>query len=154
MPPTEAVIALSSFKNVKRRLEIKGCLNEITIYDDFAHHPTAIQTTLNGLRTHVGKERIIAVLEPRSNTMKMGVWKNSLAVSLLEADQVFCFTRDAQWAKTALDILDKKASCYDDLDQLIKNISIITNPGDHVLIMSNGSFGGIHEKILSSLQNH
>ena len=154
VPIPIGIEALTQFKNVKRRMEKRGTVNGVTVYDDFAHHPTAIQTTLNGLRTHVGKERIIAVLEPRSNTMKMGIWNNSLAGSLLEADQIFCFTRDAQWAKTALDALDKKASCYDDLDQLIKNISIITKPGDHILIMSNGSFGGIHEKILLTLQNH
>ena len=154
VPIPIGIEALTQFKNVKRRMEKRGTVNGVTVYDDFAHHPTAIQTTLNGLRAYVGKERIIAVLEPRSNTMKMGVWNNSLAGSLLEADQVFCFTHDAQWAKTALDPLDKKASCYDDLDQLIKNIAIITKPGDHILIMSNGSFGGIHEKILSALQNH
>ena len=140
------------FKNVKRRMEKLGSINGITIYDDFAHHPTAIRTTINGLRTHIGKERIIAVLEPRSNTMKMGIWQNSLADSLLEADQVFCFTRDTQWAKTALDNISEKAGCYDDLGQLIKDITLNTKSGDHILVMSNGSFGGIHEKILSALR--
>jgi UDP-N-acetylmuramate: L-alanyl-gamma-D-glutamyl-meso-diaminopimelate ligase len=154
VPIKMGIEALTQFKNVKRRMEKRGTVNKITVYDDFAHHPTAIQTTLNGLRTHVGKERIIAVLEPRSNTMKMGIWKNNLAQSLLEADQVFCFTCDVQWAQSALDTLGTKASCYNDLNQLIQNISTITKPGDHILIMSNGSFGGIHEKILSTLQNH
>ncbi|PXW85706.1 UDP-N-acetylmuramate: L-alanyl-gamma-D-glutamyl-meso-diaminopimelate ligase [Nitrosomonas sp. Nm84] len=153
VPTQLGIEALTRFKNVKRRMEKRGAVNGITVYDDFAHHPTAIQTTLNGLRTHVGKERIIAVFEPRSNTMKMGVWKNSLADSLLEADQIFCFTRDAQWAKTALDNLDKKISCYDDLELLIKNILLVSKAGDHIVIMSNGSFGGIHEKILTALHN-
>ncbi len=134
-------------------MEERGTVNGITIYDDFAHHPTAIQTTIHGLRTHVGEARIIAVLEPRSNTMKMGVWKNSLADSLLEANQVFCFTRDAHWAINALETLGKKAYCYDDLDLLIQEIARITQSGDHILIMSNGGFGGIHEKILSALRN-
>lgn len=151
IPVETGIEALVQFKNVKRRMEKRGTVNGITVYDDFAHHPTAIQTTLSGLRTHVGEERIIAVLEPRSNTMKMGVWKNNLAQSLLEADQVFCFTGDAQWAQAALDILGTKACCYDDLSQLVKNIATFTQSGDHILIMSNGGFGGIHEKILSAV---
>ena len=153
VPVRQGIAALAQFKNVKRRMEKRGVVNGITVYDDFAHHPTAIQTTLEGLRAHVEKAQIIAVLEPRSNTMKMGVWKNSLAASLREADQIFCFTRDAQWAKAALDSLDKKARYHDDLNQLIQNICLIAKPGDHILIMSNGGFGGIHEKILLTLQN-
>lgn len=150
--PKQGILALSQFKNVKRRMEICGVVNNITVYDDFAHHPTAIQATLNGLRAHVGEKRIIAVLEPRSNTMKMGVWKDSLAGSLLEADQVFCYTRDVQWAKIALDSFGEKAHCYDDLNQLIRDICLITKHGDHILIMSNGGFDDIHKKILSGLQ--
>ncbi|SFF00783.1 UDP-N-acetylmuramate:L-alanyl-gamma-D-glutamyl-meso-diaminopimelate ligase [Nitrosomonas sp. Nm166] len=153
VPIKQGIAALAQFKNVKRRMETRGTVNGITVYDDFAHHPTAIQTTLNGLRTHIGKERVIAVLEPRSNTMRMGVWKNSLAPSLAEADQIFCFTRNAQWAKTALDSSNKKTHCHDDLNQLIQDICLIAKPGDHILIMSNGGFGGIHEKILLNLQN-
>jgi len=151
VPIKTGIAALTQFRNVKRRMEKRGTVNDITVYDDFAHHPTAIQTTLNGLRTHVGKQRIIAILEPRSNTMKMGVWKDNLADSLLEADQVYCFTRDSQWAKAAMDSLGEKARCYDDLNQLVQNISVITKPGDHILVMSNGGFGGIHEKILLTL---
>lgn len=151
IPVKTGIEALVQFKNVKRRMEKRGTVNGVTVYDDFAHHPTAIQTTLSGLRTHVGEERIIAVLEPRSNTMKMGVWKNNLAQSLLEADQVFCFTGDAQWAQAALDTLGTKACCYDDLSQLVKSIATFTQSGDHILIMSNGGFGGIHEKILSAV---
>lgn len=153
VPIKTGIAALTQFRNVKRRMEKRGTINDITVYDDFAHHPTAIQTTLNGLRTHVGKQRIIAILEPRSNTMKMGVWKDNLADSLLEADQVYCFTRDSQWAKAAMDSLGEKARCYDDLNQLVQNISVITKPGDHILVMSNGGFGGIHEKILLTLHD-
>lgn len=152
VPVMVAIEALAQFKNVKRRMEKRGAVNDITIYDDFAHHPTAIQTTIDGLRTHAGKERIIAVLEPRSNTMKMGVWKDFLADSAREADHVFCFTRDAQWAKAALMPLAEKADCFDDMNQLVQAICAIARPGDHILIMSNGGFGGIHEKILSALK--
>ena len=152
VPVETGIAALVQFKNVKRRMEKRGVINGITVYDDFAHHPTAIRTTLNGLRTHVGKQRIIAILEPRSNTMKMGVWKDSLADSLTGADQVFCFTRDSHWAKAAMTPLGSKVHCYDDLHQLVQNISAITRPGDHILVMSNGGFGGIHEKILSTLR--
>lgn len=144
--------ALAQFRNVKRRMEVRGTVNGITVYDDFAHHPTAIQTTLDGLRTHVNQERIIAVLEPRSNTMKMGVWKDQLATSLQTADHVFCFTRDSQWAIAAMTALKKKAHCHDDLNQLIQAITAIARPGDHILIMSNGGFGGIHDKLLTALQ--
>ncbi|MDV6341746.1 UDP-N-acetylmuramate:L-alanyl-gamma-D-glutamyl-meso-diaminopimelate ligase [Nitrosomonas sp. Is35] len=152
IPVNIGIEALAQFKNVKRRMEKRGTVNGISVYDDFAHHPTAIQTTIEGLRTHTGKARIIAVLEPRSNTMKMGVWKDSLAKSLSEADQVLCFTRDAHWAKDAMLPLHNKARCVDDLNQLVQAIATIAAPGDHILIMSNGGFGGIHEKILSALE--
>lgn len=153
VPIKTGIAALTQFKNVKRRMEKCGTVNGITVYDDFAHHPTAILTTLNGLRSHVGMQRIIAILEPRSNTMKMGVWKDNLADSLVQADQVYCFTRDSQWAKAAMDPLGEKAHCYDDLNLLVRNISVITKPGDHILVMSNGGFGGIHEKILLALRD-
>lgn len=152
VPVNVGIEALAQFKNVKRRMEKRGTVNGVSVYDDFAHHPTAIQTTIEGLRTHTGQARIIAVLEPRSNTMKMGVWKDSLAKSLSEADQVLCFTRDAHWAKDAMLPLHNKALCFDDLNQLIQAIATIAAPGDHILIMSNGGFGGIHEKILSALE--
>ena len=152
VPIKTAIEALAQFKNVKRRMEKRGTVNGITVYDDFAHHPTAIHTTINGLRIYAGNERIIAVLEPRSNTMKMGVWKDSLVDSLREANHVFCFTRDAQWAKAALMPLAKKADCFDDLNQLVQSIYSIAKPGDHILVMSNGGFGGIHERILSVLK--
>lgn len=146
--------ALMRFKNVKRRMEKRGTVNGISLYDDFAHHPTAIRTTLNGLRTHIGREkRIIAVLEPRSNSMKMGVWKNELAESLNDADHIFCFTGEAFWAKAILNNFGKEASCHDDLDELIQEICNFARPNDHILVMSNGDFGGIHEKILSKLKS-
>ncbi|HLP82038.1 MAG TPA: UDP-N-acetylmuramate:L-alanyl-gamma-D-glutamyl-meso-diaminopimelate ligase [Nitrosomonas sp.] len=153
VPAHVGIEALMQFKNVKRRMEKRGVVQGITIYDDFAHHPTAIETTVHGLRAHVGKQRIIAVLEPRSNTMKLGVWQHSLADSLSEADDVFCFSRDAQWAKNALQQLGNKATCHDHLDSLIKGICNISQTGDHILIMSNGGFEGIHEKLMSVLQN-
>ncbi|MFZ1852099.1 MAG: UDP-N-acetylmuramate:L-alanyl-gamma-D-glutamyl-meso-diaminopimelate ligase [Nitrosomonas sp.] len=154
VPIPIGIEALMRFKNVKRRMEKRGTVNEISLYDDFAHHPTAIRTTLNGLRTHVGREkRIIAVLEPRSNSMKMGVWKDELAESLNEADKIFCFTGEALWAKTILNNFGEKARCYDDLNELIEEICHFAKPNDSILVMSNGGFGGIHEKILSKLKS-
>lgn len=143
--------ALSRFRNVKRRLEIRGEVKGVTIYDDFAHHPTAIQTTIDGLREHVGQARILAILEPRSNTMKMGIWKDKLADSLRQADLVFCYSRDADWANSALADLDGKVGCFVDLQALITAVSTQAVTGDHVLIMSNGGFGGIHKKLLETL---
>ena len=144
--------ALTQFKNVKRRMELCGVVNEITVYDDFAHHPTAIQTTIEGLRDKVNDARIIAVLEPRSNTMKMGTWKDSLADSIKTADLVFCYTSNLGWdVQEALTSLDSKVVSSDDLEKLIEAIAITAQRGDYVLIMSNGGFGGIHQKLLTSL---
>ena len=152
VPIESGLEALACFSNVKRRMERRGCVNGITVYDDFAHHPTAIRTTLAGLRERVGTQRIIAVLEPRSNTMKMGVWRDKLTDSLRGADHVVCFTRDAQWAQAALTELAGKADCCDDFDQLVQRIAAIARTGDHILVMSNGGFGGIHGKLLKALQ--
>ncbi len=152
VPVNSGMAALAQFKNVKRRMEVRGVVNGITVYDDFAHHPTAIHTTLQGLRDKVKGARIIAVLEPRSNTMKMGTWKDSLAGSLAAADQVFCYTANPGWnAAEALQSLGTKAASHDSLEQLIAAIAATTRSGDHVLIMSNGGFGGIHEKLLKAL---
>jgi UDP-N-acetylmuramate: L-alanyl-gamma-D-glutamyl-meso-diaminopimelate ligase len=127
-------------------------VNGITVYDDFAHHPTAIDTTLAGLRAKVGKSRILAVLEPRSNTMKLGVMKAALPDSLREADQVFCYAGNLGWdAAEALSPLGSKAATHDDLATLISAIALEAKPGDHILVMSNGGFGGIHEKLLARL---
>ena len=148
------ITALTKFKNVKRRMELCGVANEVTVYDDFAHHPTAIQTTLEGLRNKVNDARIIAVLEPRSNTMKMGTWQDRLAESLKAADLVFCYTSNLGWdARKALRPMGLKAVSSDNLEKLIGAITVATHPGDYVLIMSNGGFGGIQKKILKSLNS-
>ena len=151
--PCIAIEALSEFKNVKRRMEIKGVVNEVTVYDDFAHHPTAIATTVAGLRAKVGTARILAVLEPRSNTMKLGVMKDALPDSLRDADAVFCYASNLGWdAAAALTPIQHKAQTFDDLSQLVAAVSAMAKPGDHVLVMSNGGFGGVHQKLLQALQ--
>jgi UDP-N-acetylmuramate: L-alanyl-gamma-D-glutamyl-meso-diaminopimelate ligase len=147
-----AIEALSQFKNVKRRMEIRGEVHGVTVYDDFAHHPTAITTTVAGLRSKVGKARILAVLEPRSNTMKLGVMKNALPASLSEADLVFCYGADLGWdASAALAPIQHKAQVYDDLVSMVSAIVAAASSGDSVLVMSNGGFGGVHQKILDAL---
>ena len=152
VPVSHGLAALSQFKNVKRRMEVRGKVKGITIYDDFAHHPTAIDTTIAGLRRKVGKSRIFAVLEPRSNTMKMGVMKDSLPASLQDADLIFCYAGSLGWdARGALAPLGNKAVVMDDLSELIDAIVASSAEGDHVLVMSNGGFGGIHEKLLKAL---
>ncbi len=149
---TQGLSALSEFKNVKRRMEVRGTVRAITVYDDFAHHPTAIDTTVAGLRRKVGEARIIAVLEPRSNTMKLGVMKDALPDSLRNADMVFCYAGNLEWdVRGALAPLGDKAVVDDNLDKLIDAIVSVARSGDHVLIMSNGGFGGIHEKLLDRL---
>ncbi|MGL4996229.1 MAG: UDP-N-acetylmuramate:L-alanyl-gamma-D-glutamyl-meso-diaminopimelate ligase [Deefgea sp.] len=150
--PAVAIEALGQFANVKRRMEVKGCVNDITVYDDFAHHPTAIATTVAGLRAKVGKARILAVLEPRSNTMKLGTMKAALAGSLLEADLVFCYGANLGWDPAeALAELGDKAQSFTQLDELIAQLCATAQSGDQILVMSNGGFGGIHDKLLSAL---
>ena len=149
-----AIAALAQFKNVKRRMEIRGVVNGVTVYDDFAHHPTAITTTVAGLRSKVGKARILAVLEPRSNTMKLGVMKNALPASLESADLVFCYGANLGWDATeALAPIQHKATVYDDLDCMVAAIVGVAKSGDYVLAMSNGGFGGVHQKILDALKS-
>jgi UDP-N-acetylmuramate: L-alanyl-gamma-D-glutamyl-meso-diaminopimelate ligase len=144
--------ALGRFENVKRRMEVRGTVNDITVYDDFAHHPTAIATTVAGLRAKIGGARILAVLEPRSNTMKLGVMKAALPGSLNEADKVFCYSANLGWnPQEALLPLGGKAVSEDDLAVLIESITSAARPGDHILVMSNGGFGGIHDKLLARL---
>lgn len=151
--PCIAIEALGEFKNVKRRMEVKGVANEVTVYDDFAHHPTAIATTVAGLRAKVGAARILAVLEPRSNTMKLGVMKDALPDSLKDADAVFCYANNLGWdAAAALAPIQHKAQTFDDLGQLVETVTAMAAPGDHVLVMSNGGFGGVHQKLLQALQ--
>jgi UDP-N-acetylmuramate: L-alanyl-gamma-D-glutamyl-meso-diaminopimelate ligase len=157
VPPAQAIESLGRFENVKRRMEVRGVVNEVTVYDDFAHHPTAIATTVAGLRKKVGGARILAVLEPRSNTMKLGTMKSALPGSLVDADLVFGYGaksgKDALgWnLGEALAPLGGKASAYDDLDILVQAVVGAAKPGDHVLVMSNGGFGGVHQKILDAL---
>jgi UDP-N-acetylmuramate: L-alanyl-gamma-D-glutamyl-meso-diaminopimelate ligase len=148
----DGIEALATFKNVKRRMEVRGVVNGITVYDDFAHHPSAIETTIAGLRSKVGPARILAVLEPRSATMKLGVMKDSLAGSLDDAQMVFCYTGGIGWdARAALQPLGAKATCSEDLDGLVAAIVSAARSGDHVLVMSNGGFGGIHGKLIAAL---
>ena len=152
VPVTQGLAALSEFKNVKRRMEVRGVVKGITVYDDFAHHPTAIATTVDGLRQKVGSARILAVLEPRSNTMKLGVMKDALPGSLKDADLVFCYAGNLGWdARGALAPLGNKVIVEDDLGVLIEKIIAAAKSGDHILVMSNGGFGGIHEKLLKQL---
>ena len=154
--PTEvACTALGGFKNVKRRLETVGMVRDITLYDDFAHHPTAIETTIKGLRAKVGKARIVAVLEPRSNSMRMGLHQETLGESLRGADEVWILEpADLKWD---LDIVvrGQSGNCQvrNDIDAIITGVASAARPGDHILIMSNGDFGGIHKILLRRLSN-
>jgi UDP-N-acetylmuramate: L-alanyl-gamma-D-glutamyl-meso-diaminopimelate ligase len=151
--PGASCEALGRFESVKRRMELRGAAGGVTVYDDFAHHPTAIAATLAGLRRKVGKARILAVLEPRSNTMKLGAMKDALPGSLAAADFVYCYSANLGWNSAgALAPLGSKAVCHDDMELLIAGIVREAKPGDYVLVMSNGSFGGIHQKLLDRLR--
>jgi UDP-N-acetylmuramate: L-alanyl-gamma-D-glutamyl-meso-diaminopimelate ligase len=150
--PEVAAKALATFSNVRRRLELRGRVAGIAVYDDFAHHPTAIRTTVNGLRRKVGRERILAVFEPRSNTMKLGAVKAQLPWALEEADLAFCHSGGLGWnAVEALKPLGAQAVVCDTIDELVVRVVAAARPGDHVLCMSNGGFGGIHAKLLDAL---
>lgn len=152
--PLAAASALSRFKGVKRRMEARGVVRGVTVYDDFAHHPTAIATTVAGLRQRCPQRRILAVLEPRSNTMKLGVMKDQLPASLVQADAVFCYAHNLGWdASAVLAPMGSKASCYEDLDALVQAVAGAAHDGDQILVMSNGGFGGVHNKILNALKN-
>ncbi len=153
VPVGVAAEALASFVAPKRRMELKGSPQGIAIYDDFAHHPTAIATTLQGLRAKVGQARIIAVLEPRSNTMRLGVHQAALPQALLTADQVFLYEpRNAGWsmAELAARLAMPASVCYD-IAELKASILALVQPGDQIVIMSNGAFGGIHQQLLEAL---
>ncbi|MEY4283882.1 MAG: UDP-N-acetylmuramate:L-alanyl-gamma-D-glutamyl-meso-diaminopimelate ligase [Pseudomonadota bacterium] len=158
--PAQACEALSQFKNVKRRMEVVARIGSgskaITLYDDFAHHPTAIQTTLEGLRRQVGSAaRILAVFEPRSNTMKLGTMRDQLPSSLASADLVFCFSGGLDWdAAQSLTPLGERASTHDQIPQLVQAIASAAQPGDHIVCMSNGGFGGIHQQLAQALGQH
>jgi UDP-N-acetylmuramate: L-alanyl-gamma-D-glutamyl-meso-diaminopimelate ligase len=158
VPIAQGAAALAAFESVKRRMEVRGVVNGITVYDDFAHHPTAIATTVEGLRQQLHQKgaggRILAVLEPRSNTMKLGAMKDALPGSLVEADLVFGFgSLDALgWSLAdALAPLGPRARSFDAIDALVQAIAAAALPGDQIVVMSNGGFGGIHQKILQAL---
>ena len=152
VPVAHGLAALAAFHGVKRRLELRGVARGIAVHDDFAHHPTAIATTLDGLRREVGDARILAVLEPRSNTMKMGAVKAALPGSLEAADRVFCYAANLGWdVAGALAPLGAKVTVHNDLPALVQAVVAESRPGDHILVMSNGGFGGVHEKLLAQL---
>ncbi len=166
VPPTVAAQALGRFENVKRRMEVRARVHlktpigqgadpePVTVYDDFAHHPTAIRTTVDGLRRKVGHARILAVFEPRSNTMKLGAMKSQLPWSLEEADLAFCHSGGLGWdAEDALAPMGARASVANSIDDLLSQVLAQVRPGDHILCMSNGGFGGFHGKLIDMLQN-
>ena len=157
VPAEMAAEALSRFQNVKRRMEVRGQVAGITVYDDFAHHPTAIRTTLDGLRQRLGPVteaggRILAVFEPRSNTMKLGTMKSQLPWSLVSAELAFCHTGGLDWdAAEALAPLGERAHTAPDIATLVQQVAAAARPGDHVVCMSNGGFGGVHQHLLQAL---
>ncbi len=153
VPPEHACKALERFAGVRRRMELRGQAAGVNVYDDFAHHPTAIATTLEGLRRRVGRERIVAVLEPRSNTMRAGVHTDTLAESLGSADSVWLYApADLGWdAAAALAPLGPRAHLARDFDSLLAGLTRDLHAGDHALLMSNGGFGGLHERLLAAL---
>jgi UDP-N-acetylmuramate: L-alanyl-gamma-D-glutamyl-meso-diaminopimelate ligase len=151
--PDAAAASLATFENVRRRLELRGEAAGVKVYDDFAHHPTAMRSTVNGLRRKVGLERILAVFEPRSNTMKLGAMKAQLPWALEEADLSLCLQGDYGWSATeALAPLGARAQVAGSVDALVQRVVQTAKPGDHVLCMSNGAFGGIHDKLLTALR--
>lgn len=154
VPAEHAIAALSEFKGVKRRMQLRGEVSGVRVYDDFAHHPTAIETTLNGLRSNVGDKRIIAILEPRSNTMRMGVHEGRLADSLQLADEVILFQPEGlDWdLQQVTDAMPEKAKIYSNVEAIVDYLASIAQSGDQFLIMSNGGFDGIHDKLLAALE--
>ena len=153
VPADVAAQALSSFENVKRRMEVRGCVAGVTVYDDFAHHPTAIRTTIDGLRRQIGPEqRILAVFEPRSNTMKLGSMKAQLPWSLEQADLSFCHSGGLDWdASAALSAMGTQAQVAHTIELLLQQVLTQARPGDHVVCMSNGGFGDVHARLLKEL---
>ncbi len=152
--PQRAALALNAFRGVKRRMEIRGVVDQVTVYDDFAHHPTAIAATLSGLRARVGKARIIAVVEARSNTMKLGVHREQLAPALAAADRIWLLNSpDIGWdLANAVAPLGERARLAPGVDALAAALADEVRPGDHILVMSNGGFGGLHDKLLAALR--
>jgi UDP-N-acetylmuramate: L-alanyl-gamma-D-glutamyl-meso-diaminopimelate ligase len=155
VPVAQGIEALSAFKGVRRRMELAGTAAGVHVYDDFAHHPTAIATTIDGLRRRIGKARLVAVLEPRSNTMKLGVHRDTLAPSLAGADEVFVFApADLGWdASQITRPLGARAHLVAAMDDLVEQLAATLRAGDHVLVMSNGGFGGLHRRLLAVLKD-
>ena len=162
VPPEMAAQALASFQNVKRRMEVRGVVHapggDITVYDDFAHHPTAIHATVDGLRRQLNStgrtaDRILAIFEPRSNTMKLGAMSTQLPRSLESADIAFCHAGGLDWdAREAMAPMVDRAHVADTIDELVAQVKAAVRPGDHLLCMSNGGFGGVHSKLLETLK--
>ncbi|MEN9849263.1 MAG: UDP-N-acetylmuramate:L-alanyl-gamma-D-glutamyl-meso-diaminopimelate ligase [Pseudomonadota bacterium] len=153
VPVAQSCAALAAFKNVKRRLELRGVVNNISVYDDFAHHPTAIQTTLAGLRQRVGKSKIIAVLEPRSNSMRMGIYQDTLAASLTAADNVLFYeSANLKWSLAAVAEQLVSGKIFNNTEALIAEIVRIAEPDSYILIMSNGDFENLHSRVLNALE--
>ena len=151
VPPDVALAALAAFKGVKRRLELRGEVGGVAVFDDFAHHPTAIAATVGALRAR-GGGRILAVLEPRSNTMKLGTMKAQLPASLGQADRSFCYANNLGWdAAAALAPMGDKACVFEALPPLVQAVCAEARPGDRILVMSNGGFGGVHQLLLDAL---
>jgi UDP-N-acetylmuramate: L-alanyl-gamma-D-glutamyl-meso-diaminopimelate ligase len=152
VPADVSIAALARYAGVKRRLEVRGVAAGVTVYDDFAHHPTAFEATIAGLRSRVGASRIVAVFEPRSNTMKLGAMQSRLAASLAGADLVCCHASGLGWdARQALAALGAKASVHESVESVLDFLGGALRPGDHVLVMSNGGFGSIHARLLERL---
>ena len=153
VPVAVSIEALTQFVAPKRRMELKGTVRDIAVYDDFAHHPTAIETTLAGLRARVGQAKIWAVLEPRSNTMRMGVHKSAIADSLHDADAVLLFEpANSGWSLAAVaDQMPGRAQVFQSVELIVAALVEKASTGDHIVIMSNGGFGGIHQKLLDAL---
>ena len=150
--PGQAIESLGIFSGVRRRMQVRGRAGGVTVYDDFAHHPSAIRTTIDGLRPKAGQGRIHAVFEPRSNTMKRGVLKDALPGAFTGADSCYLYTAGLDWDAARLFApLGARAHCVADLDDLVAAVASACRPGDHVLVMSNGGFGGIHDKLLQRL---
>ena len=150
--PQAAIASLAGFKGVRRRLELKGTVRGVAVYDDFAHHPTAIRETIAALRERSGEARILAVFEPRSNTLKRGVMADALPGSFARADRVYVFNAGLAWdAAARFAPLGARARCETDLEALVVAIAAEARDGDRIVAMSNGSFGGIHQKLLAAL---
>ncbi len=153
IPSDKSISALGKFKNVKKRMELLESTRGINIYDDFAHHPTAIKTTLEGLRSKIGTDRIVAIIEPRSNTMQLGKMKDALLISLKEADIIFCFSKNLSWDPKILFKNIPNVTIMKDIDILANKIIDSCQPNDNIIFMSNGGFSGLQNKVIQLLKN-